>query len=103
MDYLRPVRRGFLRSGLAEEAGICGLEMVEGLLALTHAAPAETLARTIVSEFMAASLSSRAIGALGYLTEAIAARNASTQLVTEVREYIVSLRTSPERDFATAS
>jgi tetratricopeptide (TPR) repeat protein len=103
VDHLRPVRRGFLRNGLAEEAGICGLEMVEGLLALNYTAPAETLARTIVSEFTAAGLSSRAIAALGYLTEALAAQRASTRLVTEVREYIVSLRTSPERDFATAS
>jgi tetratricopeptide (TPR) repeat protein len=103
VDYLKPVRHRLLRNGLAEEAGICGLEIVEGLLALTYADPAETLARTIVSEFMAAGLNSRAIAALGYLTEAIVARKASTQLVTQVREYIVSLRTSPERDFATAS
>ena len=47
-----------------------------------------------------AGLNKRAIEALAYLTEAITARTASTPLVTRVRDYIVSLRTSPERDFA---
>ncbi|HEX6096703.1 MAG TPA: hypothetical protein VF432_10300 [Thermoanaerobaculia bacterium] len=60
---------------------------------------AEMLARTIVSEFTLAGLSTRAITALGYLTEAIMLRKASTKLVSDVRDYIVSLRTSPERDF----
>jgi hypothetical protein len=76
---------------------------VEGLLVLGRTSAAETLARKIVSEFTAAGLSTRAVGALGYLTEAITANRASVTLVTEVREYIVSLRTSPERDFAASS
>jgi tetratricopeptide (TPR) repeat protein len=102
IEHLRPVRRAFLRAGLAEEAGICGLEIVEGLLLLDSASPAETLARKIVAEFVTAGLSARAIGALGYLAEAIASKKASTKLVSDVRDYIVSLRTSPERDFATS-
>jgi tetratricopeptide (TPR) repeat protein len=98
--HLRPVRREFLRHGLTEEAGICGLEIVEGLLVLGRASTAEMLARRIISEFTAAGLNRRAIAALGYLTEALTANRASATLVTQVREYIVSLRTSPERDFA---
>lgn len=103
IDYLRPVRRDFLRKGLAEEAGICGLEIVEGFLVLGKPSTAETLARRIVSEFTAAGLNVRAVGALGYLAEAITARRASTKLVADVRDYIVSLRTSPKRDFVTTS
>lgn len=99
ITYLRPIRREFLRNGLTEEAGICGLEIVEGMLVLGRTSAAETLAYKIVGEFTIAGLSGRAIGALGYLTEAITANRASATLVTEVREYIVSLRTSPERDF----
>jgi hypothetical protein len=101
--HLRPIRREFLRNGLAEEAGLCGLDVVEGLLVLGRTSAAEMLARKIVDEFTVAGLSTRAIGALGYLMEAITANRASATLVTEVREYIVSLRTSPERDFAASS
>ncbi len=103
VQYLRPLRREFISNGLAEEAGLCGLDVVEGLLLLGRASTAEMLARRIIGEFTAAGLNTRAIGALGYLAEALAANRASATLVTAVREYIISLRTYPERDFATSS
>lgn len=99
ISHLRLVRLDFLRQSMHEEAGICGLEMVEGHLLLDQADKAEILARTIVSEFTLAGLNTRAITALGYLSEAIAAKEAKPAHVTHVREYIVSLQTSPERDF----
>ena len=99
ITHLRPVRREFLRHGLHEEAGLCGLEIVEALLLLGRASAAETLARKIVQEFMLARLNSRAIAALGYLSETIAARKAAPSLAVHVREYILSLRTKPEREF----
>ncbi|HEX7150516.1 MAG TPA: hypothetical protein VF618_03435 [Thermoanaerobaculia bacterium] len=101
VEHLRPVRHRFLMHSLAEEAGLCGLEMVEGLLLLARAEEAERLAQTILSEFLAANLNSRAITALGYLTEAIAARKATPKTAIRVREYVLSLRTSPEREFET--
>jgi len=91
--------REFIRSSLAEEAGLCGLEIVEGLLLLGRTAEAENLARKLVHEFTNAKLSTRAITALSYLTEAIVAKRASATTAHDVREYIVSLRTSPEREF----
>ncbi|HEX8253355.1 MAG TPA: hypothetical protein VF846_09425 [Thermoanaerobaculia bacterium] len=97
--HLRKVRHQFLRNSLAEEAGLCGLEMVEGMLLLGRHEDAETLARTIMSEFLAADLSTRAIEALGYLSEAIASSKASPKMANDVREYVVSLRTFPERAF----
>jgi tetratricopeptide (TPR) repeat protein len=103
VHFLRPVRRGFLSKGLAEEAGLCGLDIVEGFLLIGRTSTAETLARRIVGEFTAADLNTRAIAALGYLTEALTTSRASGALVTEVREYIISLRTSPEREFAASS
>jgi hypothetical protein len=99
VTHLRPIRREFLRNGLAEEAGLCGLEIVEALLVQNRASAAEGLARTIVHEFTNASLNTRAIMALSYLTEAIAAKKASAAMANHVREYIVSLQTSPEREF----
>jgi tetratricopeptide (TPR) repeat protein len=97
--HLRPVRHQFLRHSLAEEAGLCGLDMVEGMLLAGEPAQAESLARTIMNEFLAANMNTRAITALGYLTEAIASRKASSGMAVQVREYVLSLRTAPEREF----
>lgn len=98
-EHLHKVRHQFLKHNLVEEAGLCGLHMVEGYLELGEADRAERLARTIVNEFLAASLSNRAITALGYLSEAIASRKVSPRLATNVREYVLSLRRTPEREF----
>lgn len=97
--HLEPVRRRFHALSMPEEAGLCGLDMVEALLSVSRFKEAEGLARSLVREFVAAQLNTRAITALGYLTEAIGARKASPRLAVDVREYIVSLRTEPERDF----
>ena len=99
VTHLRPVRRGFLSNALSEEAGLCGLVIVEALLVLERAGEAEQLARKIVHEFTIAALNTRAITALSYLTEAIVARKASASMAHEVHEYILSLRTRPEREF----
>lgn len=96
---LQRVRDEFLREGLVEEAGIVGLDVVETFLAEGAADEAEALAGVILKEFTAANLNARAITALGYLTEAIATRKASREAVTNVREYVFSLRTTPEREF----
>jgi tetratricopeptide (TPR) repeat protein len=97
--HLRLIRAQFMRGGLIEEAGLCGLEIVEGLLVRGDATETIALARRIIAEFTAASLSKRAISALGYLEEAIASRRASATTVANVRDYILSLRKSPEREF----
>lgn len=97
--HLRPIRRSFLQKAMPEEAGICALEVIEGLLHRGKASEAERLARLVIQEYTAAGLNTRAITALGYLTEAIAARNATVALAGSVREYLVSLRTEPEREF----
>lgn len=105
VSHLRPVRREFLRMSLTEEAGLCGLEIVEALLMMGSAGKvmmAENLARRIVEEFTNASLAARAITALGYLSEAIAARRATAELAREIREFVLSLRAAPEREFARA-
>ena len=99
VTHIAAVRKTFLAHGLAEEAGIFGLEIVQAHLALGEPHEAEALAREIVSDFTTAGLSARAVTALGYLTEAIASRRASQETVGGVREYILSLRKHPEREF----
>ncbi|MBC8130197.1 MAG: hypothetical protein H7Y08_07725 [Rhizobiaceae bacterium] len=99
VSHLRPVRRQFIRKSLFEEAGLCGLEIVQALLLQNRLPEAENLARKIVHEFVTADLNSRAITALAYLAEAISTRKATPDLAHDVREYVISLRATPERDF----
>lgn len=98
--HLQRIRAQFIRADLVEEAGLCGLEIVDGMLLRNDAEEAVQLARQIIGEFAAATLNKRAIVALGYLEQAITARRASVNTVAQVREYIVSLRMTPEREFA---
>ena len=98
VSHLRLVRREFLRHGLAEEAGLCGLEIVQALLILNRHGEANQLARKILHEFTTAKLNKRAVTALAYLTEAITAQRASVPLAKRIHEYVLSLRTNPERE-----
>jgi tetratricopeptide (TPR) repeat protein len=99
VSHLRPVRRDFIRKSMSEEAGLCGLAIVQALLLLERVPEAENLARKILHEFVTAELNQRAVTALAYLVEAVSNRNATPSLANEVREYVISLRTTPERDF----
>lgn len=99
LAVLRVVRHQYLKNSLAEEAGLSGLRMVEALLTLGEFDKADRLARTIMSEFLAASLSTRALTALGYLTEAIASQKASPAVASHVYDYVLSLRKEPEREY----
>jgi len=103
IGHLHRVREELLRHNLVEEAGLCGLDVVEAHL--TRGAPieAEVFARQIVREFTAARLNSRAITALRFLSEAIAARKASGTTVRHVQRFIGSLRANPDSAFAAAS
>ena len=94
---LHDVRRDLTHHNLIEESGLAGLEIVDAYLRAGEALLAEATARAVLHEFADAGLNKRAIAALGYLTEAIAARK-TTSIVPEIRDYIVSLRTNPERD-----
>ena len=86
-----------------EEAGLCGLQIIGAFLDSGQPENAEALARTILNEFLAASLSARAVTALGYLSEAIATREATSSLAADIREYVLSLRRVPEREFSRPS
>lgn len=101
LPILRETRARFLMHGLVEEAGLCGLDIVDALLVRNATADAESLARQIIDDFTAAHLSTRAITALGYLQEAIAARRATAETVENVRQYVRVLHEDPQRDFCT--
>ena len=69
LAHLQTLRYEFLRQSLAEEAGLCGLEIVQALLRLDRRSEAENLARTVADEFTAAGLSHRATAALDVAKE----------------------------------
>jgi tetratricopeptide (TPR) repeat protein len=99
LAHLHALRDEFLQQNLVEEAGLCGLEIVEAHLSRGAVIEAEAFARQIVREFTAAQLNARAITALGYLSETIAARKASPATVENVRSFIHTLRKKPDLEF----
>lgn len=103
ITHLHAVRDQYLNQSMVEEAGLCGLDIVEAHLAREAAIEAEAFAWQIVREFTAAHLNARAITALGYLSEAIAARKASAATVENVRHFIRSLRRTPEAEFVASA
>jgi len=96
---LRSARQQFLGYGMVEEAGLCGLEIAEGLLARGDADEAARIARDMVDEFTAANLNQRALAALSYLEEAIARSAASPAVVRHVHAYLEALRIDPTHEF----
>jgi len=99
IDHLHRVRAQFLNENLVEEAGLCGLDIIEAHLSRGAHIEAEAFARQVVREFTAAGLNARAITALDYLSEAIAIRKASGTTVQDVRRFIRALRNNPGSDF----
>ena len=97
--HLHRIRQQFLQQNVVEEAGFCGLHIIEAHLSRGAFIEAEALAWQIVREFTAAHLNARAITALGYLSEAIAARRASAHTVENVRGFLHTLRKNPDAEF----
>jgi tetratricopeptide (TPR) repeat protein len=83
---LSHVRRDFLSHQMIEEAGLCALESVDAFLRSNLPEAAESTAREVLHMFTSAGLNNRAISALGYLSEAIAARHGSSIDVRKVAE-----------------
>jgi tetratricopeptide (TPR) repeat protein len=99
IQRLQNARRLFLMHGFMEDAGICGLFVVEAFLSNGASDDAMGLAREIAEQFEDAGLNQRAASAVHYLREAIAARNASVETVRHVRSYIDELKEQPQREF----
>lgn len=103
IQTLRSTRDVFLEHGLVEEGGLSGLGIVEAQLVLGQIRAARALAASIVREFTVANLNRRAVAALAYLNEAIAASSATPEVVRDVHAYIDALRMDPTREFSRAN
>lgn len=95
---LTNARERFLAHELIEEAGLCGLELVEAYLVARRADEARSLASRIVWEFTNAALNRRAISAIASLNDAIEACNATPETARSVQAYVASLRTEFDHD-----
>ncbi|HEX8616675.1 MAG TPA: tetratricopeptide repeat protein [Thermoanaerobaculia bacterium] len=102
IERLTSARTRFLAHALVEEAGLCGLEIVEAEMLHGNFEGARTLASAIVHEFTKAALNRRAVAALAYLQDAIAASSATPEVVRNVHAYISSLKLDPAREFVPA-
>ena len=99
INHLTVARSHFLEHAFVEEAGLSGLEIVEARMLREEFDNARTLAATIVHEFTHASLNRRAVAALAYLNDAIAASSATPEVVRHVHAYITELQFDPDREF----
>jgi tetratricopeptide (TPR) repeat protein len=100
LEQLAFARKVFLSHSFIEEAGLSALEMVEVYMLRDEVDAARTLAATIVREFTAAGLNRRALTALAYLNDAMAASNATPETVRNVHAYITELRHDPTAELA---
>jgi tetratricopeptide (TPR) repeat protein len=99
IERLRSARDQFLAHGLAEEAGICGLDIAGALLSEYRHDDAEEIAQLALHELRDTNLSPRARTALEYLERELAAHDATVDVVRHVRDYIESLQSNPDREF----
>lgn len=89
----RDARSTFLALGLAEEAGLAGVEMAEAYLALERRRAATRVILAVIDEFSAARLNEHALVALAYLRDL--GGEASREAARHVYSYLVRLRTEP--------
>lgn len=101
IQRLHNARRSFLMHDMIEDAGICGLELIEAYLVSQNLDEAARLAHEIARQFISAGLNHRALVAVVYLNEALVKRTASVETVQHVRTYVDALRDDPTREFVT--
>ena len=91
-------RAGFLEFGMAEEAGLTGLDLVEALLGLSELGRARIVLETVAGEFQRANLGERAAAALDYLRDMVGTLR-GREATRHVREYVKRLREEPLQAF----
>jgi tetratricopeptide (TPR) repeat protein len=96
---LERVRAGFLQKTIPEEAGLVGLDLADAWIALGRTADARELVSTILAEFTAAKLNSRALTALAYLRDVLTSKAEPATAVRHVRTYVDRLRNEPSLIF----
>jgi tetratricopeptide (TPR) repeat protein len=90
LKYLDAARQRYLELHMIEEAGLCGLDMIESLAERGQGRDAANLVDVIISEFKTAEMSQLAIDALSRLAAVIA--NGDTETAMAVRNVSTFIR-----------
>jgi tetratricopeptide (TPR) repeat protein len=90
------LRDSFLARQLPEDAGLVGLDLVEGLIAMERVEEARALTEQVVNEFRRAQLNAQAIRALAYLRDLLPRSQQPRRAVRHVRSYLEKLQSEPE-------
>lgn len=90
------LRDSFLARQLPEDAGLVGLDLVEGLIAMERVEEARALTEQVVNEFRRAQLNAQAIRALAYLRDLLPRSPQPRRAVRHVRSYLEKLQSEPE-------
>jgi hypothetical protein len=76
---------------MPEEAGLCALRLIEAMVERGQSQEARSLAATVVDEFTAAALDTRAIDAVVRLRKSLDADGATAETVRTVHAFVESL------------
>jgi tetratricopeptide (TPR) repeat protein len=89
---LREARRAFLMARMAEDAGLCALNIAEVLIERGERTEARALTQQVIDEFIAAAINERAIDAIIELRNAIDVDDATAETVHTVHALVESLQ-----------
>jgi tetratricopeptide (TPR) repeat protein len=92
LAHLRAARRDFAAAGMAEEAGLCALNIAAVLVERSEGSEARALTQSVIDEFTVAGLDERAIAAVVRLRDAIDVEGATAETVRTVHAFVESLR-----------
>jgi tetratricopeptide (TPR) repeat protein len=96
-DRLREARTSFARLRMPEEAGLCALRLIEAMVERGQTDDARDLAVTVIDEFTAAALDTRAIDAVVRLRNSFDADGATAEAVRTVHAFVESLAVDDAR------
>jgi tetratricopeptide (TPR) repeat protein len=96
-ERLSQVRTAFTKLQMPEEAGLCALRIIEAMVERGQTDDARGLATTVINEFTAAALDTRAIDAVVRLRSSLDADGATAETVRTVHALVQSLALDESR------
>ena len=96
-DRLRQARTAFAKLRMPEEAGLCALRIIEAMVERGQTDEARGLAATVINEFTAAALDTRAIDAVIRLRTSLDADGATAEAVRTVHALVQSFALDESR------
>jgi hypothetical protein len=99
LPVLRQAWREFDELEMYGSSALVALEVAEALLVMGQPNEVPAICRMLLDHFTERGRTSRAVTALAFLREAIAAGKATPSLVQQVRDFIKDLPRNPTRAF----